>query len=347
MFEDIKPDELYKRKVQQSHTIVDVRSPKEFQESTIPGSINIPVFTDEERSEVGTIYKQVGPEAAKQRGLAIFSKKLPDFIARFQQIDTPVTVFCWRGGMRSKTAATVVDLMGVRNVTRLNGGIRAYRKWAVSLLDEMDFAPELIVLNGGTGNGKTIILERLQEEGYPVINLEQMAGHRGSIFGHIGMEPNNQRAFDFLLLEKMLEYQDEPFVFAEGESKRIGKITIPDKFYQKKERSRQLFIDLPLEKRVAHILEVYQPAKHPERFMEAFSRIKRRIHTPIAREIEQCLESGEYAVAAELLLVHYYDPQYNHSASCPEDQQTHIRAVSVEDAIEKIKLDIQQTKAQG
>ncbi|UFT99355.1 tRNA 2-selenouridine(34) synthase MnmH [Radiobacillus kanasensis] len=340
MFEEMKPEELYKRKAHQQHTIVDVRSPKEFHQSTIPGSLNIPVFTDEERSEVGTIYKQVGPEAAKERGLAIFSNKLPGFIAAFQKINTPITVFCWRGGMRSKTAATVVDLMGIKNVTRLTGGIRAYREWTVSLLDEFDFRPELIVLNGGTGNGKTMILEKLRKEGYPVINLEEMAGHRGSIFGQIGLEPKNQRAFDFQLLEKLLEYQNEPFVFLEGESKRIGKVTLPERLYRKKEASRQLFIELPMEKRVANILEDYQPWKYPEKFKEAFQLIKRHIHTPVAKEIEQCLESGEFAVAVELLLMHYYDPRYEHSSDYPENRQTLVQAKSVEDAIERIKREM-------
>src|SRR5699024_3036017 len=109
------------------HTLVDVRSPSEYDEATIPGSINIPIFSDEERAEVGTIYKQVGKEEAKQRGLEIFSAKLPDFIEQFKKVNTPMTVFCWRGGMRSKTAATVLDLMGI-HATRLYGGIKSYRQ---------------------------------------------------------------------------------------------------------------------------------------------------------------------------------------------------------------------------
>src|SRR5699024_7402287 len=127
MFQDIALDDLLALQQKGEHTIIDVRSPKEFNESTIPGSINIPVFNTEERAEVGTIYKQVGKEAAKERGLEIFSAKLPDFIDAFRKINTPKTVFCWRGGMRSKTAATVLDLMGIR-VNRLTGGFRTYRQ---------------------------------------------------------------------------------------------------------------------------------------------------------------------------------------------------------------------------
>ncbi|MFB1051026.1 tRNA 2-selenouridine(34) synthase MnmH [Paraliobacillus sp. JSM ZJ581] len=340
MFEEIKPEALYQKKTTQKLTFVDVRSPKEFEESTIPGSINIPLFSNEERAEIGTVYKQESPEAAKQTGLTLFSKKLPDFIAAFQQINTPITVFCWRGGMRSKTAATMVDLMGMQ-VSRLTGGIRAYREWTVGLLNTLDFLPELIVLNGHTGNGKTIILEKLASQGYPVINLEQMAGHRGSIFGQIGLEPTNQRTFDFLLLEKLLAYQHEPFILIEGESKRIGKVSLPEKLYQKKEASRQLFIELPIEQRIAHILEDYQPWNSPEKFTEAFAHLKRRIHTPIAKEIEQCLEDNAFETAVELLLVNYYDPRYDYASAYPASQQTFIKAQHVNEAMEKIKQEIQ------
>ena len=131
---------------------------EEFKEATIPGSINIPVFDDAERAEIGTLYKQVGQDVAMDRGLEIFSKKLPDFIRAFKQIETPMTVFCWRGGMRSKTAATVLDLMGI-HTTRLAGGVRSFRQWVVHELERQDFPPAFIVLNGYTGSGKTDYFE--------------------------------------------------------------------------------------------------------------------------------------------------------------------------------------------
>ena len=104
MFRDLTLEDIFALQEKGPHTFIDVRSPKEFNEATIPGSINIPVFDDEERAEIGTLYKQVGQEAAKERGLEIFSKKLPDFIHAFKHIETPMTVFCWRGGMRSKNS---------------------------------------------------------------------------------------------------------------------------------------------------------------------------------------------------------------------------------------------------
>ena len=334
MFQDIAVEDLLEQK--NSQTLIDVRSPKEFQEATIPGSINIPIFNNEERAEVGTIYKQVGQEAAKKRGLEIFSQKLPGFIAAFKEIDTPMTVFCWRGGMRSKTAATVLDLMGI-HAKRLKGGIRSYRHWVVDQLEKKDFSPELYVLNGYTGIGKTIILHKLAEHGYPVIDLEGMAGHRGSIFGQIGLEPSKQKKFDSALVTAMQEYEDAPFVFVEGESKRIGKVMIPDFFFEKKGEGLQIFIELPIEARVKVILDEYKPWERPDQFKEAFDLIKKRIHVPIAKEIEEGLETGDYATVVRLLLEYYYDPRYYHSnEQYSEDQTVTIHASDPEEAFEKV-----------
>ncbi|GIN20961.1 MAG TPA: tRNA 2-selenouridine(34) synthase MnmH [Bacillus bacterium] len=344
MFQDITVTDLIAIKEKEPHTMIDVRSPQEFQEATIPGSINIPILNNEERAEVGTIYKQVGKEAAMDRGLAIFSQKLPAFIDEFKKIETPMTVFCWRGGMRSKTAATVLDLMGIR-ANRLSGGIRSFRRWIVNYLDTGEFQPELLVLNGYTGSGKTLILQKLKEKGYPVIDLEGMAGHRGSIFGQIGMTPRNQKKFDAALVTEMLKYRNDRFVFVEGESKRIGRVYIPDIIYEKKEVGLQIFIDLPLRERVKNIIEEYEPWNYPERFQEAYRYIKKKIHTPVAKQIESHLENEEFTDAVKLLLEYYYDPRYEHSAShFPESQKMTIQADSVDEAFTKVLEAIQQTK---
>lgn len=334
MFQDITLEELLHLRKTENHTIIDVRSPIEYENATIPGSINIPVFTNDERAEVGTIYRQKGKEAAKERGLAIFSAKLPDFIKKFKNIQTPKTVFCWRGGMRSKTAATVVDLMGVP-VNRLSGGIRTYRRWVVDFLKNPAFSPKMIVLDGFTGTGKTEILNRLEQDGYPVIDLEDMANHRGSIFGQIGKTPSNQKRFDSLLSEKILRYRNAPFVFIEGESKRIGRAVMPDFLYEKKEQGTHIFIQLPMEERIRNILDDYQPWKYPEQVNEAFQIIKKRIHTPIGKEIDEALTKKDYAIAVQLLLRYYYDPRYKHSID--QDQRTTIHAGNIDDAFRQIQ----------
>lgn len=336
MFRDITLRDLMALHAKEPHTMVDVRSPKEFKEASIPGALNIPVFNDEERAEVGTIYKQVGQAEAKKRGLEIFAAKLPAFIAEFEAIDTSLTVFCWRGGMRSKTAATVLDLMGI-HPHRLTGGIRTYRQWVVEELANYEYPPELIVLNGYTGSGKTVILHKLAEAGEPIVDLEHLAGHRGSIFGQIGLEANNQKNFESLLLHDLKRTSDKPVVFIEGESKRIGKVTMPGFLFEKKEHSRQLIIQLPIEERVRITLEDYQPAERPEEFQAAFEQIRRRIHVPIAKEIEEALKTGDFDSATRLLLEHYYDPRYQHSTGkVDDDLKITIAADTVDEAFEKV-----------
>ena len=311
-----------------------MRSPGEFNEATIPGSINIPVFDDEERAVVGTIYKQVGKEAAVEKGLEIFSQKLPAFIKAFKQIDTPFTVFCWRGGMRSKTAATVLELVNIK-ASRLHGGIRTYRHWVVEQLAQEEFQPEFIVLNGYTGCGKTVLLNRLSEKGYPVIDLEGLAGHRGSIFGHIGFEPRKQKKFDSLLVHALEEVKHHPFVFIEGESRRIGNIAMPEFIFNKKEAGTQVILHLPMEERVKTILEDYEPWKTPELFNEAFQIIKKRVSTDVAKKIEVDLATGDFASVTAQLLAHYYDTRYDHSVNTNNEDLT-IDAKSVDDAFHQL-----------
>ncbi|GGN97808.1 tRNA 2-selenouridine(34) synthase MnmH [Saccharibacillus kuerlensis] len=337
MFQDITIEELLAKRKSGEITTIDVRSPSEYRSASIPNSVNIPLFDDEERAEVGTLYKQVGIEQAKERGLQIASAKLPEFIRQFKEVEGQKAVFCWRGGMRSRTTATVLDLMGIR-AYRLNGGFRAYRRWVVERLEHFELNVRAFVLNGNTGNGKTVILHRLQSEGYPVIDLEGMAGHRGSVFGGIGVEARNQKTFDALLLERLLLIEPSPYILLEAESKRIGKVEVPAFLMEKKEHGVQLRIALPMEERVRHILEDYRPEEHPEACMNAFLRIKPHIHQPIAAEIHRMMESEEYAGAVKLMLESYYDPKYEHSADRLSPEATiDIQAVTAEEAAEQIK----------
>ncbi|HEY4389940.1 MAG TPA: tRNA 2-selenouridine(34) synthase MnmH [Paenibacillus sp.] len=343
MFQDLSITEWLERK-EKGMTMIDVRSPSEYADSTIPGSVNIPLFDDQERAEIGTLYKRVSVDAAKERGLEIVSAKLPQFIRQFADIQGPKTVFCWRGGMRSKTTATLLSLMDI-HVYRLAGGYQEYRKWVVSTLENMvmEFKPNALVIHGNTGNGKTVILRNLQAKGYPVVDLEGMAGHRGSAFGHIGLQVNNQRMFDSLLLDELLHLQQSDYIMLEAESKRIGKVCVPDFILSKKNYGRHVKLELPLEVRVQNILNDYEPWKYPQDCIADFQRIRSKIHVPIAAEIADCLEQGEYARAVELLLLHYYDKRYAYSEqNYAESDFITITASSMEEAEKQIEQLLQE-----
>lgn len=319
-------------------TLVDVRSPGEFKEFTIPGSINIPLFSDEERAEIGTIYKQVSVEAAKERGLQIASAKLPALYKQFKQLDGPVVIYCWRGGMRSRTMATVMSLMGLKP-HRLSGGIRSYRRWVQETLEQHELTVPCIVLSGHTGTGKTDMLRRLHSEGYPVLDLEGLAGHRGSVFGHIGQAPNNQKMFDALLLDRLIQLQSDnaAYVLLEAESRRLGKIVLPEFLMRAKQRGTVLDVHLPVQERVRNIVAAYEPSKHPEAIREAFARIQRRMHTPGAHAVADALRLENYGEAAALMLEHYYDSRYDHASEQYDGSIHAIEAANVGEALQLIK----------
>jgi len=337
LLQEITLEELRALQQKQQLAFIDVRSPSEYELATIPGSLNIPLFNDAERAEIGTIYKQTSVQAAKERGLEIVSAKLPGFIKEFAGVGPKKVVFCWRGGMRSKTTATLLSLMGIQ-AFRLIGGYREYRRWVVETLNTMEFAPRAYVIHGNTGTGKTALLRRLQEEGYPVLDLEALAGHRGSIFGHIGLKSHNQKTFDALLLEEMLRYRESPFVLLEAESKRIGKVMLPDSLIRKKEEGIPIWIDMPVQARVEQILQDYRPAEFKEQYVQAFRQIKSRIHTPVAAEIEALLLADRFAEAVELLLLHYYDPRYAHTAEQYGDHpEIRLSVQNAEEAFEAVR----------
>lgn len=340
MFNNIEVTELMPLSEKNEMVLIDVRSPSEYKNFSIPGSINIPFFDDEERAEIGTLYKQASVEAAKVRGLEILSAKLPEFVHQFKQINGHKTVFCWRGGMRSRTTATLLSLMDV-HVSRLEGGIREYRRWVLEQLEQPEAPFKAYVLNGLTGTGKTRILKALEKQGYPVMDLEGLANHKGSIFGHIGVEPHNQKVFDSLFVQQFRKLRKAPFVLFEAESARIGKVVIPSWVMELKANSLQLIIEMPIEERIKEIIEDYRPVEYQAECIAAFQRIKTRMPLEVSKQIETSLETSEFASAVHLLLEYYYDSRYQHTGlQYPDTQKKILHVRNLEEAIKAIKEQI-------
>ncbi|MBO8172748.1 MAG: tRNA 2-selenouridine(34) synthase MnmH [Bacillaceae bacterium] len=318
--QDIKIEEALNR----DHMIfIDVRSPVEFEEATIPGAINIPLFSNEEREKLGIVYKQEGPEKAKWLAMEWVSPRIPQLMASIKkwqdQGHVPV-IFCWRGGMRSKAVATFAGYAGLQ-VYRLHGGYRSFRQHVVKSLSAELAPARFIVLHGLTGIGKTQILHKLQEKNQPILDLEGMAHHRGSVFGEIGIHrPGNQKTFDGLLFHHLLRLKNQPYIFMEAESKRIGRVILPDFLLDKKKKGLHVLLTAPLSVRVERTYQEYVEPYQDEPWFEqrvahAFKTIEKRLSPDVRKECEQCMIEKDYRRLIHLLFEHYYDPRYQHKFS--------------------------------
>ncbi|WP_079289969.1 tRNA 2-selenouridine(34) synthase MnmH [Ferroacidibacillus organovorans] len=298
---------------------IDVRSEGEYAESHVPGAVSVPLFDNEERAEIGTLYKQVGPESARERGLEIASRKLPNLVRAIRERagDRIPVIYCWRGGMRSQSVTTVLGLMGIPAV-RLAGGYRAYRvhitEWLASM--RADKLPPLLVIHGMTGVGKSMLLQLLKERGEPVLDLEGFAGHRGSVFGGIGLKPANQREFDGRLYDALQRQQNAPYLIIEAESKRIGHVNMPDFLYEAKLRGHNLLLFASLKTRVVRTLLQYR-LDDEQAFVSAvehaLARIERRFSPAFRTFVSEAFLARDWHSLIAALLTDYYDPRYEHA----------------------------------
>lgn len=323
---------------------VDVRSPIEFEECSIPGAVNVPLFTNEERVEIGTLYKQEGSDAAKWRAMEMVSPKIPSMLGEIRNLYNngcqPV-IYCWRGGMRSKSVATFLTYAGV-SYPRLIGGYRAYRQYILEKTPEL-IPEKAVILHGMTGVGKTDVLKVLSERGYPVIDLEEMAGHRGSIFGSFGMgDGSSQKTFDALLYQSLLKIKDTPYIIMEAESKRIGKVVQPDELLETKRHGIHIDMFASMESRIHRIHREYaDPFQKEEWFKpkvnESLVFIKKRLKDQeIITQLDEAAEKENYKLLIKLLLEHYYDPRYAFKQHDYEGEFHHVNADDIEAAADEV-----------
>jgi tRNA 2-selenouridine synthase len=298
------------------YPIIDVRTPAEFEHGHIPGAANIPLFSNEERAEIGILYKQQGREPAMLRGMEIVKPKFTEFvkaaetvIARNEAISSKDTflVHCWRGGMRSTGMAWLFEWNGWKVYT-LKGGYKSFRKMA---LDTFAMPRNINILGGRTGSGKTLILNELGKLGQPILDLETIACHKGSAFGALGEKPQpTQEMFENELATALLKIPRSETLWVEDESQNVGKRIIPNAFFEQMRSAKVYYADIPLEKRIEYLTEEYGKYTKEE-LIASIEKIWKRLGPQHAKAAIEALKGGDIKKCCELCLV-YYDKSYAH-----------------------------------
>lgn len=304
--------------------LLDVRSPAEYNHAHIPGAEAFPLFSDEERALVGTAYKQRSREEAIRIGLDFFGPKMRKMVEQAEALVKSQTenaepgtrdakvlfIYCWRGGMRSAAVAWLMDLYGFKVFT-LAGGYKAFRNHVLQTF-EQPF--QFKILGGYTGSGKTEVLNELENQGEKIIDLERIASHKGSAFGSFKMpkQPTQEMFENILALQlgknsPALNSQASP-IWLEDESQRIGNLNIPRALWENMRRSAIVFLEIPFEQRLSHIIEEYGDCDK-EKLIEAVERISKRLGGLDTKNTIEFLQNGNIPDAFRILL-NYYDKRY-------------------------------------
>ena len=298
--------------------VIDVRAPIEYAEDHIPGAISWPLFSDAERSVIGTLYKQKGKEKAIEKGFEIIGPKMAE-MARYgrklfesQTTKYPLLIHCWRGGMRSQSVAWLLRTASIPAIV-LDGGYKAYKSHARSMYDK---PLNLAILGGLTGSAKTDVIGELGKiKGERIVDLEGMAKHFGSAFGNLdGHEQPSSKQFSNLLFSRLREidaWGENPRpIWVENESRTIGKVNLPEPFYTQMIKSTCFEMERTEDDRVNHLVQMYGDIDS-SLLAGAFKRITPKIGLQNASQAQNALDQGDLATAAKIALV-YYDKTYSH-----------------------------------
>jgi tRNA 2-selenouridine synthase len=312
--------------------IIDVRSPAEYAEDHVPGALSAPVLDDAERAEVGTRYKWESPFEAKKIGAALIARNVARHIERFKDKSNSwhPLVYCWRGGKRSDAMAHVMREIGW-NAETLEGGYRAYRRFVVSQLQSFPSGLDFIVIHGPTGSGKSRLLGALKHAGAQVLDLEELAAHRGSVLGNLPERPQpTQKMFESLLLQRLSNLQPQNPVYVEGESKKIGELQVPEALMTRMRVSPCVVLETDVATRLDLLLEEYR------HFVTDRATLDKQLDCLVAlhgREEIAAWKSlaarGAWRDFVARLLFEHYDPAYRRSSTRNFTQLAHATPVSI------------------
>jgi tRNA 2-selenouridine synthase len=298
-------------------TIIDVRSPSEFALDHIPGAINCPVLDDQQRCQVGTLYKQVNAFEAKKIGAALVSQNIG---IQIQQhfIDKPRAwrplVYCWRGGNRSGAMAHVLARIGWPAL-QLNGGYKVFRRHVNDILSSQVKELRLRVICGTTGSGKSRLLQTLKQSGAQVLDLEQLAAHRGSVLGHLPQEAQpSQKLFETRIWDDLSRFDLTKDVFIESESKKVGDVRIPDALMERMRSAPCVAVNMPEEARVALLMNDYAHfVGDPAALNRQLACLTALYGTEKINQWQSMVTRGDFHPLVTALLKDHYDPAYRRS----------------------------------
>lgn len=298
-------------------TIIDVRSESEFAEDHLPGAINCPVLNDAERAEVGTLDKQVSPFDARRRGAALVSRNIGRLLEE-QFADRPrhwkPLVYCWRGGQRSGSLSVVMQRVGWQ-VRRLEGGYKAFRGAVRQALETLPTTFDYRVVVGPTGSGKSRLLVELAAAGAQVLDLEQLAAHRGSVLGGLPEHAQpSQKAFETRIWQTLRRFDPARPVYVESESKKVGNVRVPEIQIDCVRAAPCLALDLPLQARIDLLREEYSHFEHDLDALFAQLDCLVELHGRVRlAEWKSLAQAGDWDEFVRRLLIEHYDPAYQRS----------------------------------
>lgn len=303
--------------VEEFDEVIDARSPAEFAEDHLPGAINCPALSDEERARVGTLYKQVSPFEARKVGAAFILHRIGQHLeTRFRDRDRAwrPLVYCWRGGKRSGAFTHVLREIGW-NACALEGGYKTYRRMVVSELQRIPPTLSYRVLTGATGSGKSRVLQALAAQGAQILDLETLAAHKGSVLGPLPDETQpTQKAFESELYARLRAFDPGKPVFVEAESRKIGLIQLPDALLDSMRAGACLEIDASLPARVAFLQRDYDYfIADPPSLLRRMDRLRGFHSNAQLSHWRNLAERGEWPALVEELLSLHYDPHYQRS----------------------------------
>ena len=331
--------------------VIDARSPGEFDEDHLPHAVNWPTLNNEERRDIGTLYKQVNAFEAKKRGAAIAARNIATHIER-AVIDKPKDwqplAYCWRGGQRSGALALILSQIGFR-VTLVEGGYKAFRAAVLQDIPRLVSGLDWRVISGTTGSGKTRLLQALAEQGAQVVDLEALARHRSSVLGAIpGQVQPTQKRFDTLVWQALRPLDRTRPVFIESESKKVGNVAVPTALIEAMRQSPCLNLVLPDAERVALLMEDYSFFVHDvESFCERLQVLTDFKGRVLVQGWQRQVRAGNIAPVVQELLTLHYDPSYlqsmqrnfvrysNAKLIAPKDHSTRAMALMAQEIMEQ------------